>query len=72
MPETEEGKRAPRKIETQIQIIFPSHCTVFFGVLRVFFYIHKASKQFALHIVHSIIHTKILKKFRTLLLLDKS
>ena len=47
MPETEEGKRAPRKIETQIQIIFPSHCTVFFGVLRVFFYIHKASKQFA-------------------------
>ena len=46
MPETEEGKRAPRKIETQIQIIFPS-CTVFFGVLRVFFYIHKASKQFA-------------------------
>ena len=70
MPETEEGKRAPRKIENPNSNYFPILLhSVFLVFLRVF-YIHKASKQFAL-IVHSI-YTKILKKFRTLLLLDKS
>ena len=56
MPETEEGKRAPRKIEIQIQIIFFHQFTqCFFGDV---FYIHKNCNQFApLYIVH--LHTNI-------------